>query len=123
MSLAASSPPAVWDRVVCGIDGTPADLEAARRVARLVPASAQLALCAVVDPASVEGGFLIEERLTREAEDALEQAQRDVAALHDAGLHLRQEPPIRLLLDELRAEQATLVAVGSHGHSRAAGML
>lgn len=123
MSLAPSSPPAVWDRVVCGIDGTPAGLEAARQVATLVPASARLTLCAVVNPASAEAGLLIEERLTREAQDALEGAQSGVAALHDAELHLRQGPPIRLLLDELRAERATLVAVGSHGHSRAAGML
>ena len=37
--------------------------------------------------------------------------------------HLREGPPIRRLLDELRTEQATLVAVGSHGHSRAAGIV
>jgi hypothetical protein len=39
-----SSPPAVWDRVLCGIDGTPAGFDAARQVARLMPASGQLTL-------------------------------------------------------------------------------
>ena len=42
-----TSPPSVWDRVVCGIDSTPASLEAARFAAGLMPASARLTLCAV----------------------------------------------------------------------------
>lgn len=123
MSFApTSSPPAVWDRVVCGIDGTAASLEAARQVARLMPASAELTLCAVVNPGSVEGGVLLEKRLTREAADLLDQAQGEIAASHEAEVHLREGPPIRLLLDEVIAERATLVAVGSHGDSRAAGI-
>jgi nucleotide-binding universal stress UspA family protein len=116
-----SFPPTVWDRVVCGIDGTASGLEAARQVARLMPGSAQLTLCAVVDPASIEGDGQREIALTREAEESLDQAVREIAASREAEPHLREGPPTPLLLDELISEQATLVAVGGHGHNRAAG--
>jgi nucleotide-binding universal stress UspA family protein len=121
MSLAPTNvPPVVWDRVVCGINGTAASLEAARAVAWLMSSGAQLTLCAVVNPPSIDGGVLLEKQLTRAAEDALDQAQREIASSHDAELCLREGPPIRLLLDELIAERATLVAVGSHGPGRVA---
>jgi nucleotide-binding universal stress UspA family protein len=115
------SPSAIWDHVVCGIDGTPASLEAARQVARLMPASA-LTLCAVVDRGSIEGGVSLQEQLVREAEDALEQAQGEIAAVHAAEVHLQGGRPIRVLLAELAAEHATLVAVGSHRRTRATGI-
>jgi nucleotide-binding universal stress UspA family protein len=117
-----NSLPAVWDRVVCGIDGSAASLEAARLVARLMPASAQLTLCAIVNPAGVEGGVLLEQTLTREAEGALDQVQGEIAASHDSEVHLREGPPTRLLVEEAVSERATLLAVGSHGHSRSAGI-
>ncbi len=117
-----SSPPAVWDRVICGIDGTAAGLDAARQVARLMPASAQLTLCAVVNPASIDPSISSEQRLTREADEALGQTQQEIAACHDADVILREGPPIRMLLDELIAERATLVTVGSHDHRRGAGI-
>jgi nucleotide-binding universal stress UspA family protein len=120
-SAPISFPPAVWDRVVCGIDGTAGGLEAARQVASLMPGSAQLTLCTVVDPASIEGDGLREIALTREAEESLDQALREIAASREAEPHLREGPPIRLLLDELIAGQATLVSLGGHGHNRAAG--
>ncbi len=124
MSLASTSTaPTVWKHVVCGVDGSPAGLQATREVAWLMPASAQLTLCAVVNPASVEGGTFLEDKLTREAQDALAEAQSAVSGIHDAELHLREGAPIRLLLDELRTQQATLVVVGGHGHSRAAGVV
>ena len=117
-----SSPPAVWDRVLCGIDGTPAGFDAARQAARLMPASGQLTLCAVINPVSIQPSASSEQQLTRQAEEALEQTQQNIAAFHDADLILREGPPIKRLLDELTAERATLVAVGSHGQSRAAGI-
>ena len=55
---------AVWDRVLCGIDGSAASVEGARQVARLMPASSRLTLCEVVNPAAVEGGTLIEKALS-----------------------------------------------------------
>ena len=120
--VSTSFPPAVWERVVCGIDGTPAGLEAARQVARLMPASARLTLSTVISPPAVQAGGFLEKALTREAEEWLETARGEIASRHGAELHLREGPTIGLLLDELAGEHATLVALGSHGHSRAAGM-
>ncbi len=106
-----SSPPAVWDRVVCGIDGTPSGLEAAREVARLMPATAHLALCAVVDPTSKKP----DKPSTDEAEDALERTQKEIGDLHDAEVRLREGPPVRLLMDELAAE--TVIFSACQGRS------
>lgn len=117
----ARSPPAVWDRVVCGIDGTAASLEAARRVAALMPAAAKLTLCAVIIPGLIEGDVSMEQALTHDSELALDHAQREIAASHQSEAVLREGPPVRLLLDELIADRATLIAVGSRGHDRAAG--
>ena len=119
-TMPASFPPAVWDRVVCGIDGTATGLEAARRVAALMPGTAQLTLCAVVDPDAIEGDRFREQALTREAGKSLDQALREIAASREAEPHLREGPPIRVLLDELIAENATLVSLGGHGQSGAA---
>jgi nucleotide-binding universal stress UspA family protein len=124
MSVAQrTSPPAVWDRVVCGIDFTPASVQAALLAAQLMPASAQLTLCTVASREAIEAGVLLDETLARDAKHGLDEIQRQVQAFHDNELHLREGPPIRRLLDELSAERATLVAVGSHGHSRAAGIV
>ena len=123
MSIAqTTSTPAVWDRVVCGIDLTPASVQAALLAARLMPATAQLTLCTVASPEAVEGGVPLDKTLMREVKDGLDEVQGEVQAFHDAELHLREGPPIRRLLDELSAERATLVALGSQGHSRAAGI-
>jgi len=124
MSVAQrTSPPAVWDRVVCGIDFTPASVQAALLTAQLMPAAAQLTLCTVASRDAIEAGVLLDETLARDAKHGLDEIQRQVQAFHDNELHLREGPPIRRLLDELSAERATLVAVGSHWHSRAAGIV
>ena len=119
----AGSPSTVWDRVVCAVDFTAASMRAAREAALLMPAAAQLTLCAVGSPEAIEGGVLLEPQLFREAQDGFEQVRADLAPVHDAAVHLREGRPIRQLLDELRAEQATLVAVGSRGRSRAAAIM
>jgi len=116
-----SSSPAIWDRVVCGIDGTRASFEAARAVSRLMPPSASLTLCAVVDLASGRSDESTEQQLTSDAQAALRQAQQEIDGRHDAELLLREGAPSRMLLDAVATERATLVAVGSHGRGRAAG--
>lgn len=118
MSVApTSSPPVLWDRVVCAIDGTAASLAAAREAARLMPAAAPLTLCTVIENTVLRGDSSVEQALTREAEAMLDRAQEEIGAVHDAELHVREGSPIRLLLDELLTERATLVAVGRHGHA------
>jgi nucleotide-binding universal stress UspA family protein len=116
-----TSPPTVWDRVVCGIDPTPASLEAARFAAELMPAAAPLTLCAVATPRTNEERA-VHDWARHQAEDAVGHAQAEISPVHRADVRVREGAAIRLLLDELSTEHATLVAVGSHGHTRAAGM-
>jgi nucleotide-binding universal stress UspA family protein len=116
-----SSHPGIWDRVLCGIDATPASVQAAVHAARLMPRSGQLTLCTVVTPDVADRGSLPEETATHEAEAALDRAQIEIRAFHEAELHLREGAPIGRLADELLATRATLVAVGSHGVEPAAG--
>lgn len=124
MTLAPSvSTHGVWDRVVCAVDLTPASVTAARHAAWLMPAAAKLTLCVVASWESIEGGVLLDSSVMDKTRTGLEGTQRQVAAFHESELHLREGPPIHRLLEELRAEQATMVAVGSHRYSRVAGMV
>jgi len=123
MSNATSSAATtVWDRVVGAIDLTPASIQAARTAAGLMPPAATLTLCAVVGHKAPEPTTVVDQALTREAQDRLAQAQAEIQPVRDAELHLREGPPIGRLLDELHAERATLVTVGRPGHTRAAGI-
>ena len=123
MTLTPSTPgDGVWARVVCAVDLTPASIQAARLAAWLKPAAANLTVCTVASRAAMEGGVLLDASLLGDARAALDDVQRQLAAFHESELHLREGRPVHRLLDELRAEHATIVAVGSDRHSRAAGM-
>jgi nucleotide-binding universal stress UspA family protein len=116
MSVASTNRlPAVWDRVVCGIDGTAASLNAARQVAALMPAAGQLMLCVVVEAAQAQARGMSKQSLVSAAEDALAQVRGEISGDHDTGVHLREGAPTRVLLHECNAERATLLAIGSHG--------
>lgn len=120
----------VFARVACGVDGSEASLESVRQVARLAPEGAEVTLLGVVnESATVSVGwpaFPISRasRVTREAiEDGIE-AARDVLPAH---LTVRSGivtgPPGPLSVVETKARQATVVAVGSHGHRRMSGIV
>ncbi|MGO9754734.1 MAG: universal stress protein [Solirubrobacteraceae bacterium] len=111
--------PVLWDRVVCGVDGTAASLNAAHQVAALMPVSAQLVLCVVVERAPAQARGMSKQGLVSEAEKALAKVRSEIASVHDAGVHLREGAPVRVLLHECSAERATLLAVGSQGGSSA----
>lgn len=113
----------VWQRVICAIDLTPASGLAARQAAQLMAADGKLILCTVFSPEVIEGAVFLDRALVRDAQAALERIQAELQPWHDSELHLREGPPIQRLLEELRTERATLVAVGGHGHSRAAGIV
>lgn len=116
MSVASTNClPVLWDRVVCAVDGTAAGLNAARQVAALMPAAAQLMLCVVVAPARGRTRGTSQQGVVSEAEDALARVRAEIAMVHDAGVHLREGTAARVLLHECSAERATLVAVGSQG--------
>ncbi|HUO75255.1 MAG TPA: universal stress protein [Solirubrobacteraceae bacterium] len=111
---------AVWDRVVCGIDLTPASLQAAREAAQLMPSAAQLTLCTIVSGGDAGRGTALDRMLARDASAALDDVQREIDAFHSSELHLREGPRIRRLMEELVSVRATLVAIGSHRDDRAA---
>ena len=117
-----TSPPAVWDRVVCGVDLTPASLEAAREAAQLMPSAAQLTLCTIVSSEAAKSGASTDRMPARDAGAALDQVQAQIEVFHSSELHLREGPRIPRLMEELVSEGATLVAIGSHRHRGAVGI-
>lgn len=114
----------VFERVVCGIDGSPQSFEALRQVERLRLANSKLHLVTVAELSlAVHGGFAapgLYDRLLTDAESALARAGEHSAATSS---RLIEGGPAQVLLQEIERCDATAVAVGSHGHSRAAGIL
>jgi nucleotide-binding universal stress UspA family protein len=113
----------VFERVVCGIDGSPESLEALRQVERLRPAGGSLHLATVAELSlAVHGGFAapsIYDRIASEAESALARAAEHSGATSS---RLFEGEPAHVLRREIERGKATAVALGSHGHRRAAGI-
>jgi nucleotide-binding universal stress UspA family protein len=119
----ASEPP-IFERILCGVDGTQESLVAVRQAARLRDPDGRVELAAVADIAKAAHAGVAAphaaDLLQREAEEALAEAR---ALAPSASEKLLNGDPVAVLLREAEAEQATLVALGSHGRGRAAGML
>lgn len=117
----------IFERVVCGVDGSPAGLEALRQAKRLLAPEGGLLAATVCDPSiAVVAGWdadVIRDQLRREAGEAKAEAERELEGLAGASACLLEGSPAQRLLGLLRDEQATLVTVGSHGRSRAAGII
>jgi nucleotide-binding universal stress UspA family protein len=116
--------PAVFTRILCGVDGTPASLVAVRQALRLQDERGSLLLAAVTNLAkAAQAGMAAShaaELLQHEAEAALAEAR---AIAPSAGAKLLDGDPVAVLLKHAESERATLIAVGSHGRRRAAGLL
>jgi nucleotide-binding universal stress UspA family protein len=121
--MEASEPP-VFERIICGVDGTPASLIAVRQALRLQGEQGSLLLSAVANLAQAAHAGVAAphaaELLKHEAEAALAEAQ---AIAPSASSRLADGDPVAVLLKQAEAERATLVAVGSHGRRRTAGLL
>jgi nucleotide-binding universal stress UspA family protein len=118
------TPASVFAKIVCGVDGTPAGLEAVKQAQRLAPAGAELTLVGVSEshlavhtgPSAAEWA----QRLDDEAQAALDDARKIVGDAEALLLHGRAADTfVRAVGDQ----GATLAAVGSHEISRAAGIL
>jgi nucleotide-binding universal stress UspA family protein len=122
--MSGNVPTSVFLHILCGVDGTPASLAAARAAARLQLAGGSLRLVAATNVAkAAQAGMAATHaaaQLEDEAEAALEEA-RTIAP--SATGKLVTSAPAAALLREAEAEETTLVVVGSHGHRRAAAML
>jgi nucleotide-binding universal stress UspA family protein len=114
----------VFDRIVCWVDGTPESLEAARQAERLRSPDGILRLAAVTEVnTAVHAGWAMShvlDELDASARAALDRALAEVPA---ASAHLLSGDALPSLLDEIAQVDATLVALGPHGRSRAVGMV
>ena len=117
---------AVFDRVVCGVDRSDAGLSAARAAGLLTSPEGSLTLVAVDDPSiAVHAGWAmlhVLQELAEEAQAALERGRAEAEPLHALEAKLVEGDPFHCLLAEIARREATLVVVGSHGLSRAAGI-
>lgn len=118
------NPAALFTKIVCGVDGSPAGLEAVKQAQRLAPAGAELTLVSVSEShlAVHAGAFAAEwaQRLNDEARAALDEGREIVRDAETVFLHGRAADTfVRAVGDE----HATLAAVGSHEISRTAGIL
>jgi nucleotide-binding universal stress UspA family protein len=119
-----ATPATIFDRIVCGVDGTQEALTAARQAEQLRSPEGTLRLVAVEDvSAAVHGGFAMShllEELDTTARDGLRRTADEVKPTSE---QLLAGEPSHLLLAEIERTRATLVALGPRGHSQAMGML
>ena len=124
-TVAPTSADQVVARLLVGVDGSAAGRAAAVQAGRLVAPDGLLELATAVY--LVEAGL---QRWTQERIDAVLEREGGTV-LSDAGLLVRRHattrllngPPLHALLAEASRAQATLIAVGSHGHSRLSEVL
>jgi nucleotide-binding universal stress UspA family protein len=111
------------DTVVCGVDTSPQSAVALHQAVQLADEGAQLWAVAAWDPrlATHPGSHAAEVKVDRQqAEAALESAKRENAAVEAM---LINGPDVAGLLAAVTNLQADLISVGSHGGSRAAGIV
>jgi len=111
-------------KIVCGVDGSAAALEAVRQAQRLAPAGAEVTLVSVSEShLAVHTGMAAAEwaqRFNADAQAALDEAQKIVV---DAETVLVRGRAADMFVRSVSDQGGTLAAVGSHEISRAAGVL
>jgi nucleotide-binding universal stress UspA family protein len=116
--------PSVFERILCGVDGTPESQVAVGQAARLLDEAGSLLLSAVANLAQAAHAGMAAphaaELMQQEAEAAMAEAQAIAPA---ASSKLVSGDPVAVLLAQAEAERATLIAVGSHGRGRKAGLV
>ena len=114
----------LFDRILCGVDGTPASLDAVRRALRLQVEHGSVLLLTVANFAqAAHAGMAAShaaELMQNEAEAALADAQ---SIAPSASSKLLDGDPAAVMLTQAEIDRATLIAVGSHGRRRVAGLL
>lgn len=114
---------AVFERVVCGVDESSASLEAVRQAQWMLAPDGALYLLAAIDVTpAVHAGWAattVVDEIRIGARDALARAKEHT---HAAGSRLVEAEPVPALLAEVARRQASLLALGGHHRSRAAGI-
>lgn len=124
-----TAPAAILDRVLVGVDGSPESLEAARQVTLLRPSGGEVTLLAAwtVPPRVLAGPVTTVPTQDTAEEIARQRAEEEIrAAVSDfpgAARKVVHATAGDALLHEIVRGATTLVALGSHGHGRASGVL
>ena len=111
----------IFDRIVCGIDGTPESLFAVKQANRLQHPEGSLLLVAAMNLTRSAHAGMAARHAAGLMQDDAEQAMAEANELVPAEGKIVNGDPATVLLNE--AEQATLLAVGSHGRRRTVGLL
>lgn len=125
MSVETSTAEQVFAHVLVGIDGSDAGRAAAVQAGRLVAPTGTLELATAIYLVDASLQHWPDERVTatleREGGPRLEAAA--AAAGARATTRLLNGPPKQALLEEAKRYGATLIALGTHGHSRLSELL
>jgi nucleotide-binding universal stress UspA family protein len=115
------------ERIVCGVDGSEAGFEALRQARTLLaPGGRLVAVTALEEHLAVHAGMQapkVLDELRAEAEATRQAAERFLAGLEETEAVVVAGRPNDVLASVAAREQADLVAVGTHGTSRRAGIL
>jgi len=110
--------------VVCGFDGSPAALDAARQAASYADAGARIIGVSSWDSGLAFHAGIHAGAVSRELREASEEALRAAAAeLPDLEQILMRGPDVASLLAAAAEAEADLLCVGSHGGSRLSGVI
>lgn len=128
-----TAPPGSWlhlvvfQRIICGVDGSPEGFEALRQAALLRASEGRLVAVTVFDASPAAGTGLGAARLTvkrrDEAKEASEEALRIIGDLPFADARIVEGDPAPSLLAMAGRERATVLVVGTHGGGRISGIL
>jgi nucleotide-binding universal stress UspA family protein len=114
----------VFDRIVCGVDGSDESFDAVRRAAALGTGDVVLVSCVNARAAHRSGplgGHLIQTQ-EKEALAHLEAARALIPKM-PAETRLLSGQPVPSILSTVDSERASMVSVGTRGHSRVAGVV
>lgn len=111
----------IFERIVCGVDGTEESLFAVRQASRLLASDGTLLIVVATNLAKAAHAGMAARHAAELMQSEAEQALAEAKQLAAAEGKIVKGHPATILLSE--AEQATLLALGSHGRRRAAGLL
>jgi nucleotide-binding universal stress UspA family protein len=124
MSVQVPAAVEVFDRIVCAVDESAEALEAARQAARLRSADGLLRVASVAEVnVAVHAGYATSHVLGVLEDSARSALRQAIEKAHPDSTHLLAGDPVAAVMDAIERFDATLVAVGPHGHSRAAGIV
>jgi nucleotide-binding universal stress UspA family protein len=117
----------MFERMVVGVDGSPAGFEALRQARRLLDPGGTVTAVTVVTPGrAAHAGYAavrVADELWAEANEARARAEEELSGLAGAEARLVQGRPIPALHAVVADERADLVAAGTHGGTRVAGIV